>query len=259
MLALGITEAQFFSFFLTLLRLGGLFAFAPVYGTMVVPVQVKAAAVLGLTACLTALGAGGSVSVPPTSGGLAAVVALELLLGMLLGLVTRLIFAAVEFGGQVVGLQMGLGIVSILDPQFETQVSIVSQFQALLATLLFLSLGGDHLLLDAFVGNLQRVPPGHLLVGGPVIGALIALTGEVFRLGLQLAAPVVVALLATQVVLGVFARSVPQMNMLILGFPLQILVGFGVLGLALAHWERALARGFSDTFEVLRGLASLLG
>ena len=153
---------------------------------------------------------------------------------------------------------MGLGIVSILDPQFETQVSIVSQFQFLLATFLYLAVGGDHRLLEAFATNLDRVPPGHMVVNGPVLGVLVTLAGEIFRLGLQLSAPVVVALLATQVVLGVFARSMPQMNMLILGFPLQILFGFGVLGLALPHWSRALLRAFSEGFDALRGLTSLL-
>jgi flagellar biosynthesis protein FliR len=69
---------------------------------------------------------------------------------------------------------------------------------------------------------------------------------------------VLVALLATQVILGVFARSVPQMNMLVLGFPLQLMVGFGVLGLGLSHWGRTVLRAFSETFEAVRGLAALV-
>ncbi|MBI5017377.1 MAG: flagellar biosynthetic protein FliR [Deltaproteobacteria bacterium] len=255
---LGISQAKFFSFFLILLRLGGLFTFAPVYGTMMLPMRVKAAAVLGISVCLSVLGLGGPVPVPATTSGLAFFAVQEVLLGFLLGFATRLVFAAVEFGGQLVGLQMGLGIVSILDPQFETQVSILSQLQFLLATLLFLAVGGDRMLLEAFAANLDRIPPGHLALKGPVLGALVTLAGEIFRLGLQLSAPVVVALLATQVILGVFARSMPQMNMLILGFPLQILFGFGVLGFALPHWSRTLVRAFSEMFEALRGLAALL-
>lgn len=255
---LGIAQAKFFSFFLILLRLGTLLTFAPVYGTTMLPVRVKAAVALGLAVCLSALGVGGQVPVPATNAALAFLAAQEMLLGFLLGFTTRLVFAAVEFGGQLVGLQMGLGIVSILDPQFQTQVSIVSQFQFLLATFLFLSVGGDLLLVEAFAANLERIPPGHFVMDGHVLGALVTLTGEIFRLGLQLSAPVVVALLATQVVLGVFARSMPQMNMLILGFPVQILLGFGILGLGLPHWCRMLVRAFSETFEVFKGLASLL-
>ena len=174
------------------------------------------------------------------------------------GLASRLVFAAVELGGQLIGLQMGLGIVSILDPQFETQVSVVSQLQFLVATVLFLWVGGDRMLVAAFAGNLERLPLGHPVVTGPALRALVSLGGEVFRLGLQVAAPVVVALLCTQVVLGVFARSVPQMNMLVLGFPLQIMLGFLVMGIGMTHWGRLMLRSFSDMFEALRGLAALL-
>lgn len=255
---LGISQAKFFSFFLVLLRLGGLFSFAPVYSGLFIPLRVKAAAVLGISFCLVALGLGGDVAVPGTLGLLAFFVVQEILLGVLLGLTARLVFAAVEFGGQLIGLQMGLGIVSILDPQFETQVSVVSQLQFLLATLLFLAVGGDRMLLEAFAGNLDRIPPGHLAVTGPVLRALMGLAAEVFRLGLQIAAPVVVCLLATQVVLGVFARSVPQMNMLILGFPLQLLVGFLILGLGLSHWGGLMLRSFSELFEALAGMTLLL-
>lgn len=253
----GISEARFFAFFLILVRLGSLFGFAPVFGTPFIPVRVKTAAVLGIALCLSALGVGGEVPPPGSLSVLAGLVVQELLLGFVLGLVTRLVFAAVEFGGQVVGLQMGLGIVSVLDPQFETQVSVVSQVQFILATLLFLSVGGDRMLIEAFAGNLTRMPPGRFIVAGPAIKTLLLLGGEVFSVGLRISAPVVVALLATHVILGVFTRSMPQMNMLILGFPLQILFGFVILGLSLSHWGAVMVRAFSDMFEALRGVAAL--
>ncbi|MEW6488620.1 MAG: flagellar biosynthetic protein FliR [Thermodesulfobacteriota bacterium] len=256
---LGITEARFFAFLLVLLRMGALFAFAPVFSTPFVPTQVKAAAVLGLSAALTALGFPGEVAVPASAAELVALGVQELLLGLLIGFIARLVFAAVQFGGQLIGFQMGLGIVSVLDPQSETQISVVSQFQFILAVLLFLAVGGEGMLLEVFAHNLTAVPPGKPLLTGPLIGAVAHLTGEVFSLGLKLAAPVVAALFASQVLLGVFARSVPQMNMLVLGFPLQILVGFTVMGLAVRHWGRAMLHAFSETFEALRGLAALLG
>ena len=87
----------------------------------------------------------------------------------------------------------------------------------------------------------------------------VFLTAEVFRVGLQIAAPVIAAMFAANVVLGIFARSVPQMNMLILGFPLKIFVGFAVMGLSLDYVGRVILRAFSDTFEALAGVASLLG
>lgn len=254
----GVTEAWFFAFFLVLLRMGGLFSFAPVFSSPLFPRRVRGAVVLALTASLVVLGVGGVVSPPKTLGLLVLFVLQEVLLGVLLGLAARLVFAAVELGGQLIGLQMGLGIVSILDPQFETQVSVVAQLQFLMATVLFLWVGGDRMLIAAFAGNLERIPVGHPVVTGPALRALLGLAGEVFRLGLQVAAPVIVALLCTQVVLGVFARSVPQMNMLVLGFPLQILLGFVVMGVGMTHWGRLMLRAFSDLFEALRGLSQFV-
>jgi flagellar biosynthesis protein FliR len=256
---LGITEARFFAFLLVLLRMASLFAFAPVFSSPFVPTRVKAAVVLGLSASLTALGVPGEVPVPGSLSHLAAFAAQEILLGAWIGFVAQLVFAAVQFGGQLIGFQMGLGIVSVLDPQSETQISVVSQFQLVLAVLLFLAVGGVGMLMETFARNLTSVPPGQPLLSGPVVRALIHLTGEVFSLGLKLSAPVVAALFASQVILGVFARSVPQMNMLILGFPLQILVGFTVMGVAVRHWGHTWLRALSETFEALHGLSSLLG
>lgn len=256
---LGITEARFFAFLLVLLRMGALFAFAPVFSSPFMPIRVKAAVVLGLSASLTALGFPGEVPVPASMAAFAGLAVQEMLLGALIGFVAQLVFAAVQFGGQLIGFQMGLGIVSVLDPQSETQISVVSQFQFVLAVLLFLAVGGEGMLLEVFARNLASVPPGQPLLGGPLAQVLVHLTGEVFSLGLKLSAPVVAALFASQVILGVFARSVPQMNMLILGFPFQILMGFTVMGLAVRQWGQTFLRALSETFEALQGLSLLLG
>ena len=255
----GISDARFFAFVLVVLRTASLFAFAPVYSSPFVPAQVKAAAVLGLSLGMSALGVVPEVAVPATVAGVAGLAAQEVVLGLLIGFVSRLVFAAVQFGGQLVGFQMGLGIVSVMDPQFETQISVVSQLEFMIALLLFLAVGGDRLLVEAFGRNLAALPPGHLEISGPVVRVLVALSGEVFRLGLMLAAPVAGALFAAQVILGVFARSVPQMNMLILGFPLQILIGFTVLALSLPYWSRAFLRALAETIQALAGLGRLLG
>ncbi len=255
---LGIAEARFFAFVLVLLRMGALFTFAPVFSTPFVPVQVKAAAALGLSLALTVLGVPGDVPVPGSPALVALLAAQELLLGFMLGYVARLAFVAVQFGGQVVGFDMGLGIVSVIDPQFETQISVVSQFQYMLAVLLFLAVGGERMLVEVFAGNLRQLPPGQLAVPGPALQVLVRVTGEVFRVGLQVAAPVIAALFASNVILGIFARSVPQMNMLILGFPLKIMVGFLVLGISLPRWASVVLEALSRVFEMLRAFPQLL-
>lgn len=254
----GISEAQFFAFVLILLRVGSLFVFAPVFSSPNIPGTVKSALVLGLSVSLAALGVVGAVPVPESGGVTALFVAQEILLGMLFGFVANLIFAAVQLGGQVIGIDMGLGIVNVFDPQFETQVSVVSQLQTILAFLLFLAVGGDRLLIEGFAVNFSRLPPGALVLSRSAVEVIITLTGSIFRVALQVAAPVIAALFAANVILGIFARSVPQMNMLILGFPLKIFVGFAVLGLSLPHLSRVFLGALSDSFEAIQGLATVL-
>lgn len=256
---LGITEAQFFTFMLVLIRLGSLFAFAPIFGSGAIPGTVKSALVLGLTLSLVTLGVPLQIAVPDRTGTTVLLVIQEMGVGILLGYIAGLVFAGAQLAGQSIGMDMGLGIVSVMDPQFETQVSVISQVQTILATLLFLGVGGERLLVEVFATNLSRIPPGRLVFDGPLIEALVFLTGEVFRVGLQVAAPVIAAMFAANVVLGIFARSVPQMNMLILGFPLKIFVGFTVMGLALPFAARVLLRAFAETFDALAGVAALLG
>jgi flagellar biosynthetic protein FliR len=256
---LGITQARFFSFVLILLRTGSLFAFAPVFSSPLIPAQVKAASVLGLSLALAALGVVGGVEPPATMGLLVLVLAKEVILGLITGFVARLVFVAVEFGGQLVGFDMGLGIVSVFDPQSEARISVISQLQFLVAMLLFLAVGGDRMLVEVFAAQLREIPPGQVAFTGPVLRVLIELSAGIFVAALRVAAPVIAALFAANVILGVFARSVPQMNMLILGFPLKIVVGFAVLGLSLSYWSDVILRALSDTFEALRALPSLLG
>lgn len=258
MQTLGITDAQFFTFLLILLRVGALFVFAPVFSSPFIPRTVKAALVLGLALGMAALGVGSEVRVPETVGRTVVLISQEVILGMLFGFVANLVFSAAQLGGQVIGVDMGLGIVSVLDPQFETQVSVVSQVQTILAFLLFLAVGGDRVLVGVFATSLQKVPPGGLALSGPALEALVFLTGEIFRVGLRIAAPVIAALFAANVILGIFARSVPQMNMLILGFPLKIFVGFLVLGVSLPYVARVLLEAFSETFQALEGVSSFL-
>lgn len=254
---LGVAESAFFTFFMILLRVGALFSFAPVFSSPSLPAVVKSSMILAFSFCL-AMGVGISAPVPQTVGVLLAVSAREIMLGMLLGFTSNLIFVAVQLSGQLIGMDMGLGIVSVMDPQFEAQVSIISQFQVMAALIIFLSVGGHLKLIEVFASNLAAIPPGRLMVSGSVVESLISLTGEVFKVGLRLTAPIMAALFAANVVLGIFARSVPQMNMLILGFPLKILTGFTLLGLSLPYVSKVLIQQFSITFDALNGLSSLL-
>ncbi len=245
------------TFLLVLARLAGLVLAAPIFGHALVPVRVRAglAAVLAV-AIAPALPA---VPEPATLPALAGALAVESALGALVGLVAQFIFAGVELGGQLAGIQMGFGIASLIDPQANAQVTVVAQWQQLLALLVFLVLDIHHLLLRALLESFRSAPPGGLVLTGIGLGGAVTLAGELFTLGVRVAAPVLVALLLTNAALGVLARTIPQLNVFVVGFPVNVGVGLVVLGVSLPFTFRLLAARFAALEPTLgalvRGLA----
>jgi flagellar biosynthetic protein FliR len=128
---------------------------------------------------------------------------------------------------------MGFSIASIFDPQSSQQISVFTQFQDLLVLLFFVSLNGHHWFLLALAQSFQLVPPMGASFGAPIAGQLMAGAGRLFAIGVQLAGPVTAAIFLANVVLGLLARTVPQMNVLMVGFSLTIPLGFIVFMLSL--------------------------
>lgn len=169
----------------------------------------------------------------------------SLLVGALLAFAVGLMFATVRYAGQVVGMQIGFAIVNTIDPQNGLQISVLSQLYYLLAVLLFFAVDGHHTLMMALVQSCQLLP-----LFGPVsfdsgIWYLVRESSQVFRIGLKIAAPCVVVLLLVSATMGVVVRTVPQLNVLVVGFPVKIAAGLLVIGLSLTF--------FRDVFLLLLG------
>ncbi len=158
----------------------------------------------------------------------------EVFLGVFLGAVIQALFWAAQFAGQLVGVQMGFGVVAVLDPESGSQESLISQLLRWGLLLIFLVLDGHHMILSALFESFQRLPIGGVELSGLLRDDAIRISGEVLILGLRMGAPVLAALLLAEVGLGVVARVVPQMNIFIVGFPLKIGVGIVMLGLLMA-------------------------
>jgi len=176
---------------------------------------------------------------------LALLVGKEALLGFMLGLIARLIFTAAEFGGTVVGYQMGFAAANVFDPQNQRQTSLMSQFQNVFAILIFLALNIHHLFIQAIVESYSLLPPGHLNLGGEAVPFLMKMAGNMFLLGVKFSAPVLVVLLLSSMVLGLMARVFPQLNVFMLSFPLNIGLSFLVIGLTLNLFAALLAQEFN--------------
>ena len=231
-------------FMLVLSRVAGIFAALPVFGGRRLPIRIKVVTVFMITlVCFPTL----SIAVPETptdvfSLGLLALS--ELIVGLTLAFITQIIFAAVEFSGQIIGMQMGFTISSIIDPSQGTQTQIMSVVQTLFATLMFLSLNIHHLFIRAIIDSFRVIPLGGWHLNGELLNFLIQRTADIFIIGIRLAAPVMVALLLTTVALGIMARSFPQMNVFMISMPLNIGLGLIILGMTLTIFFHVLEVSF---------------
>lgn len=170
----------------------------------------------------------------------------EIILGLLLGFTARLLFMAAEFGGTIIGYQMGFAAANIIDPQSQQQLQLLSQFQNVVAILVFLAVDGHHIFLRAMGASFDLLPPGGEPLVQEAIPALLSMTGEMFVLGLQLSAPIFVVLLLSDFILGIMSRIFPQLNAFMLKFPINIGVAFIFLGLSAEFVVAVLSDEFHD-------------
>jgi flagellar biosynthesis protein FliR len=245
-------------FMLVLSRVAGIFAALPVFGGKVLPTRIKVLIVLMITlVCFPAL----SVTLPqmPSDAFSLALLALsEVMIGLTLAFITQIIFAAVEFSGQIIGMQMGLTISSIIDPTRGTQTQIMSVVQTLFATLLFLSLNIHHMFIRAIIDSFKVIPLGGWRMSGELVNFLVMRTADVFIIGIRLAAPVMVALLLTTVALGIMARAFPQMNIFMISLPLNVGLGLMIMGMTLTIFFHVLEVSFGQLSAQVNALFRIM-
>ncbi len=245
-------------FMLVLSRVAGIFAAMPVFGGKVVSTRIKALIVFMITlVCFPTL----SVTLPqmPSDTFSLALLALsELMIGLTLAFITQIIFSAVEFSGQIIGMQMGFTISSILDPSRGTQVQIMSVVQTLFTTLIFLSLNIHHLFIRAIMDSFTAIPLGGWRMSGELVNFLVLRTADIFIIGIRLAAPVMVALLLTSVALGIMARAFPQMNIFMISLPLNVGLGLMILGMTLTIFFHVLQVSFGQLSAQVTALFRLM-
>lgn len=182
----------------------------------------------------------------------------SLVIGMMLGFTLNLVFVAVRFAGDVAGMQIGFSIVNAFDPMTNSQISVISQFYHLLAVLLFFATGAHHVLVSAMFQSCLALPPfgESQLTGGA--WHLLRQFSTVFASGLRIAAPVIVVLLLISAAMGVVVKTVPQLNVLVVGFPIKIGVGLITLGASLVYFRQVVTGMFADMPDQLaRTLAAM--
>jgi flagellar biosynthesis protein FliR len=247
------------AFVLVVARLSGLVIASPIFGHGLVPARVRAGLVGVLALALAPVVPAPSLDPATPAWTLAGLVALEGAVGVCLGFVAQLIFAGVQLGGQVAGIQVGFGIANVIDPTSQAGSTVMAHWQQLAALLAFLVLDVHHVLLRAVLESFRVAPVGAVVLSSDILQGIVAHGASLFAVGVRIAAPVLVVLLLVNGALAVLARTIPQLNVFAVGFPVNVGVGLVVVGASLPFTLRYLAGRFDDLGGVLAGLVEALG
>jgi flagellar biosynthetic protein FliR len=239
-----IAITQFIRFLLVLFRMSGILVLTPVLGGAMVPVKVRVMLAMVLSLALFPMVESTPIVMPMTLSKLVLGLGGELALGLICGFMVNLVFLAAQMAGEVLARQMGISLGDVFNPLFEVQTPVVGQFYYLFAVVIFVSMNGHHILVKGLLGTFERVPLMGATFQPAMVSKMAGLMGHMFILMLKLSAPVLVSLLLIEVALGIIARTVPQMNVLIVGFPLKICVGLIIAAMSLAGSAKLLTDGF---------------
>jgi len=253
---LGFTLNDIYRLLLLMFRTGALLMTVPVFGHVSIPRTLRVLFIILIAVMLFPSSFVTSIQPPPTMAHLTLVILSELGIGFLMGFTVVIIFSAVQFAGHIIGLQMGLAVANVIDPMSAGQISIIGQFYYLLSLLIFLVINGHHLVINALVRSFEIVPVGGAVFSAGLQGFFVDLSFMVFVVGIKLAAPVIITLYIINTVLGIVARTVPQMNVFIVGFPLAIGVGLAFIGLSFPFFYLLLNKVFGG---LENDLATILG
>lgn len=243
---------QFSTFVLVLARIGGLIMTAPIFGTRAAPVQARAALALVMSLIITPLHSGAAVADVTHMLAFGKYVLNETLLGLLLGLGIMILFSGVQLTGQIVSQLGGTAIAEGVDPNLDENVPVYSQLLYFLTLAMFVLLNGHRLMIEAVLDTYKWLPPGKAELGHSFVMAMTALLSESFALGIRAAAPAMTALLLATLILGLIGRTVPQINILVVGFNLNALLTVGSLFASLGAIAWAFPQQASDALDLMR-------
>jgi flagellar biosynthetic protein FliR len=230
--------SRFMVFTLVLARTSGLLMTAPIFGSQVLPRRVRALLAVALSLLVTP--AFLDASEPPVANTLeyGRMLVNEALVGLLLGLGVNILFSGVQVAGQIVSQLSGLSLADVFNPGFEEDVSVFSQLFYFLTLAVFVAVGGHRMVTESLLETFAAAPPGQPSLGTNFVEVVVGILSQSFMLGIKAAAPLMVALLLSNLVLGLISRTLPQINVIAVGFGANSLLALGVLFLSIgaAAW-----------------------
>jgi len=245
------------TFVLAFFRVAGMMLTVPLFGSARIPRRLKVMFALVLTASLVPTLK--PVTLPATTWQLSAGIAGELLFGLAIGTALSFTFVAVNWAGEIIGQQMGLGIGQVFDPQFGGSGSVIGDLYFFLTLVIFLLVQGHHAFLRGVHASFTTLPLLSVGMTPALLDLVSGLLQSATALALQLAAPMLVTMLLTDVVLGFLGKTIPQINVMTAGLPLRSLLGMVVLIFGLMMTSRVVEQNMKDAaLEIMHAFSGAL-
>ena len=232
--------AQFLIFVLVLTRLTGLFLIAPFFSASSIPVRVRALFVAALALVITPTQWNAVVEFPANVVDLGIMLVAEIFIGLALGLGVAIFFLSFQLAGRLIGQVSGLALANFADPDFGTQTSIFGMFLFQLAMAIFIIIGGHRIVLAGLLDTFQVIELGNATIAPTLPDAIARLLTQCYSVGFRVAAPTVAAQMLASLVLGLISRTMPQLNILMVGFGFKAAISLGVLATTLGGLTWAL-------------------
>ena len=254
MLSFQITLPQLQMLFLVFVRIAAILMMLPVFSSKGIPTILKIGLVLSVSIILVTTLKIEPVAVIPHIFPFAIEVIGEIMIGIIIGLSVKVIFAGIQLAGQLIGYQMGMALANVIDPNTSQQVPIMAQFIQLLALLMLVVTNAHHWFIRALAESYRLVPPFGFQFTNSVMAQIVEFGANMFIIAIKIGAPIITALFLTSVAFGLIARTVPQMNVLIVAMPLKIGVGLLFMGFSLPYitsFLRTLVDGLGKNIVLL--------
>lgn len=242
-----MTEAALFAFFCVFCRTSALMMSSPIFGAQSTPLMVRIMATLGLSGAVASVVQPKIGPLPSSMGDLVTQVVGEIFMGVVIGYFITLALQAAAIGGALMDIQTGLSSGQTVNPVSGVSSTLLSQFKFMLSVVVFLSINGHHMMLEAMVGSYGVVPN---LAG--IREGLMGLISAVFYIGLKIALPSVGVGIIVDSTLGLLNRAVPQMQAFQIGMPVKILLGLITIAIGLPAITVGTEAATAAGFEALR-------
>jgi flagellar biosynthetic protein FliR len=224
---------KFVLFTLVLVRVSGLVVTAPIYGGQDLPAPVRALLAFALAVLIFPTQWNVAMAYPGTMVNYLVVLGGELLIGLSLGMGVVVLFSGIQLAGETIGRTGGLMAADVFDPTLDTNVPLLSRLMFLVTLAVFVLIGGHRIVMAGLLDTFQSIPIGRGVPADSLTETFVLLLSQSFALGVRAAVPSVTALLLATLVMGLISRTMPQLNILMVGFGMNAMLTFGALALSL--------------------------